>query len=327
MLGHIHKMQALLCQTCQSALHTSPLQAPGVVLSTLNAVVIHNEAGPQANSLLSPPAAELRHPPAELPAWLSHMPPVLRSRGLPEQHSAQRPNKGASLLLHAAKHHCSTSHSAQHAAGVDMIPGGLSAPSSTFLQPQRVSHKALVQAQPWAPLAAACSHLSLRQQQLPQPGCCLYSTTSSNSASPSSSTSVSNDTSTFGDTCTSTSTTRWYSTSTSSALHSSDTRSSSPAAGADRANPGRNLLDDELDEGEVLLDEDEIDTDGAGVPDSEWTNDGSVSTSSHVEDSADEYEVEFDVEFDEGFEFSDEEGLQDNLPPDAGAGGGAGKSL
>jgi hypothetical protein len=87
------------------------------------------------------------------------------------------------------------------------------------------------------------------------------------------------------------------------------------------------LLDDELDEAEVLLDEDEIDTDGAGVPDSEWTNDGSVSTSSHVEDSADEYEVEFDVEFDEGFEFSDEEGLQDNLPPDAGAGGGAGKSL
>jgi len=72
------------------------------------------------------------------------------------------------------------------------------------------------------------------------------------------------------------------------------------------------------DEGEVLLDEYEEDAGAAGalgrvIVDSEWTNDGAVSTSSHLEyeeDSADEY----DVEFDEAFEWEDEEELVDSLP-------------
>jgi hypothetical protein len=73
--------------------------------------------------------------------------------------------------------------------------------------------------------------------------------------------------------------------------------------------------EDYPDEDEVLLDEFEAVDEAidGGVVDSEWTNEGAVSTSSHVtyhEDSADEY----DVEFDEDFDFEDEEGLQDNLP-------------
>lgn len=68
---------------------------------------------------------------------------------------------------------------------------------------------------------------------------------------------------------------------------------------------------DAADEGEeeVLLDS-ELE---GGVPDSEWTQEGAVATSSHVfedDDSADEW----DVEFDEAFEFSDDEGLRDTLP-------------
>jgi hypothetical protein len=114
------------------------------------------------------------------------------------------------------------------------------------------------------------------------------------------------------------------------AVGSSETTPGSPAAEArDSAahhegfsSPGTRKTaaeDDALypDEGEVLLDEweePEVRLDSSsGMLDAEWTGEGAVSTSSHVEefeDSADEY----DVEFDEDFDFEDEEALQDNLP-------------
>lgn len=137
---------------------------------------------------------------------------------------------------------------------------------------------------------------------------------------------------------------RWLCTSTSSSLHHSagapaaaaatggmDAAAGAAAAASTQqqqqaaaAAAGAFLGDDTFDdpdEGEVLLDEFEAGAEDYdnGVQDSEWTNEGAVSTSSHglrgVEeegDSADEYEVQFDVEFDEGFDWEDEEGLQDD---------------
>jgi hypothetical protein len=116
-------------------------------------------------------------------------------------------------------------------------------------------------------------------------------------------------------------------------LHTCRSSSSSSSSSNDAAPPAREAADpaaaaavgqasgpavadeDYPYEGEVLLDEFEAFDEAVdgGVVDSEWTNEGAVSTSSHVvyqDDSADEY----DVEFDEDFDFEDEEGLQDNLP-------------